>query len=201
MTSSNGNNIRVLAPCQENPSVTGGFPSQMPVTRSFDVFFDLGLNKRLSKQWRRTWFRPPSRSLWRYCYSLRSSAYNIITKDVQHRSIPNTDNNTQQNENRVHIPWAVLQFGRLSNPIYYSEGIMRSIASWLFTQLIVYSRIKINIKAPRHWPLWGEPPVTGRFPSQRTSNAEMFSFDDVIMQFQWMHSWHHDKYPRVVTSV
>ena len=33
--------------------VTGGFPSQRPVTRSFDVFFDLRLNKQLSKQSRR----------------------------------------------------------------------------------------------------------------------------------------------------
>ena len=30
--------------------VTGEFPAQRPVTRSFDVFFDLRLNKRLSKQ-------------------------------------------------------------------------------------------------------------------------------------------------------
>ena len=30
-------------------AVTGEFPSQRPVTRSFDVFFDLRLNKRLSE--------------------------------------------------------------------------------------------------------------------------------------------------------
>ena len=30
--------------------VTGEFPSQRPVKQSFDVFFDLRLNKRLSKQ-------------------------------------------------------------------------------------------------------------------------------------------------------
>ena len=36
--------------------VTGEFPSQRPVTRSFDVLFDLRLNKRLSKQSRRRWF-------------------------------------------------------------------------------------------------------------------------------------------------
>ena len=29
----------------------GEFPTQRPVTRSFEVFFDLHLNKRLSKQW------------------------------------------------------------------------------------------------------------------------------------------------------
>ena len=31
-------------------------PAQRPVTRSFDVFFDLRSNKRLSKQWRGWWF-------------------------------------------------------------------------------------------------------------------------------------------------
>ena len=38
-----------------------------PVTRSFDVFFDLHLNKQLNKQSRRWWFETPSRSLWRHC--------------------------------------------------------------------------------------------------------------------------------------
>ena len=42
--------------------VTGEFPSQRPVTRSFDVFFDLCLNKRLSKQSWVWWFETPSRS-------------------------------------------------------------------------------------------------------------------------------------------
>ena len=40
----------LLAICAGNPPVTGGFPSQRPVTQSFDVFFDLHLNKRLGKQ-------------------------------------------------------------------------------------------------------------------------------------------------------
>ena len=53
-----------------NPSVTSGFPSQRPVTRSFDVFYDLRLNKRLSKPPKRRWFETPLRSLWRYCNGL-----------------------------------------------------------------------------------------------------------------------------------
>ena len=36
--------------CVGNSLVTGEFPTQRPVTRSFDVFFDLRLNKRFSKQ-------------------------------------------------------------------------------------------------------------------------------------------------------
>ena len=40
----------LLALSARNSSVTGEFPSQKPVTRSFDVFFDRHQNKRLSKQ-------------------------------------------------------------------------------------------------------------------------------------------------------
>ena len=49
-----------------NSPVTGEFSSQRPVTRNFDVFFDLHLNKRLSKQSRRRWLEMPSCSLWRH---------------------------------------------------------------------------------------------------------------------------------------
>ena len=40
----------LLAICAGNSPVLGEFPAQRPVTQSFDVFFDLRLNKRLSKQ-------------------------------------------------------------------------------------------------------------------------------------------------------
>ena len=33
---------------------------------------------------------------------------------------------------------------------------LKSPASILFTQLSIQAQIKENIKAPRHWPLWGE---------------------------------------------
>ena len=41
----------LLAICAGSSPVPAEFPGQRPVTRSFDVFFDLRLNKRLSKQW------------------------------------------------------------------------------------------------------------------------------------------------------
>ena len=65
MTSSNI--FRVTAPSGGSPPVTGGFPSRGPVTRIFNVFFDLRLNKQLSKQWRRRLFETPSRSSWCHC--------------------------------------------------------------------------------------------------------------------------------------
>ena len=60
-----------------NSLVTGEFPPQRPVTRSFDVFFDLRLNKQLSKQSWGWWFEMPSHLLWRHCnakWSMGSSA-------------------------------------------------------------------------------------------------------------------------------
>ena len=62
----------LLALCAGNSPVTGEFSSQRPVTRSFDVFLDLHLNKLLSKQSRRWWFETPSRSLWRHCNGLET---------------------------------------------------------------------------------------------------------------------------------
>ena len=57
----------LLALCAGNSPGTGEFPAQRSVTRSFDVFFDLRLNKRLSKQPWGWWFEPPSCPLWRHC--------------------------------------------------------------------------------------------------------------------------------------
>ena len=52
--------------CAGNSPVPGEFPAQRPVTRSLDVFFDLRLNKRLSKQSWSWWFETLSRLLWRH---------------------------------------------------------------------------------------------------------------------------------------
>ena len=63
----------LLATCVGNSPVPGEFLAQRPVTRSFDVFFDLRLNKRLSKQWRGWWFETPSPPLWRHRNVLSST--------------------------------------------------------------------------------------------------------------------------------
>ena len=58
---------------------------------------------------------------------------------------------------------------------------VKSAASRLFTEAFIQAQIKENIKAPCRWPLCGNSPVTGEFPTQRVSNAKMFPCDDVIM--------------------
>ena len=65
MTSSNGNIFRVTGPMCGEFTGPGDFPAQRPATRSFDVFFDLRLYKRLSKQRWGWWFETTSWSLWR----------------------------------------------------------------------------------------------------------------------------------------
>ena len=56
----------LLAICAGNSPVPGEFPAQKPVTRSFDVFFDLCPNKGLSKQSWDWWLETPSRLFWRH---------------------------------------------------------------------------------------------------------------------------------------
>ena len=63
----------LLAFCAGNSPVTGEFPTQRPVTRSFDVFFDLCLNKWLNKQSWGWWFGTPSCSLRLHCNVLTAS--------------------------------------------------------------------------------------------------------------------------------
>ena len=56
---------------------------------------------------------------------------------------------------------------------------MGAIVSQITSLAIVYSTVqaqkKENIKAPRHWPLCGNSPVTGEFPAQMASNDENVS--------------------------
>ena len=67
----------LLAICVGNSPVPGDFLIQRPVTRSFDVFFNLRLNKRLSKQSWGWWFETLSRPLWRQCNGYLPFTINI----------------------------------------------------------------------------------------------------------------------------
>ena len=56
----------LLAICAGNSPSPGEFPTQKPVTRSFDIFLDLRPNKRLRKHSSGWWFDTASRPLWRH---------------------------------------------------------------------------------------------------------------------------------------
>ena len=57
----------LLAICVGTLPVTSEFPAERPVPRSFEVFLDPHLNKRLSKQSWGWWFETPSLPLWHHC--------------------------------------------------------------------------------------------------------------------------------------
>ena len=81
----------LLALCAGNSPVSGEFPSQRPVVRSFDVFFDLRLNKRLSKLSWGWWFETTSHSLWRHCngeswHPIGAGRNNIAVENVLQQS-------------------------------------------------------------------------------------------------------------------
>ena len=106
MTASNGDTFRVTGPLWGNPPVTGGFPSQRLVTRTFDDFFYVRLKKRLSKQTRCRWFDTPLRSLWRHCIMVKVEDQN--SGQGSHSTSQYQNNNYE--EPQLHkainyIPW------------------------------------------------------------------------------------------------
>ena len=146
MTSSNGIISALLALCAGNWSVPGEFPSQRPVTRSFDVFFDLRLNKRLSKQSRGWWFETPSRSLWRRCY---------ISKSLHHAR----GNVTQWSKNRKLVDGRdriSLDHIWSQTFIYYGDSL--KFVTWWRHRMETFSALLALCER--------NPPVTFRFPSQ-----------------------------------
>ena len=86
MTSSNGKFSALLALCAGTLPVTGELPTQRPVTRSFDVFVELCVNKQLSKQPCGWCFQTPVSSLWRHCNAC-SATYWLLYK----ASLPETN--------------------------------------------------------------------------------------------------------------
>ena len=87
----------LLAICAENSPVTVEVPSHRPLTRSFNVFFDLHLSKWLSKQswgWR---FETTSLPLWRHCtiseLQLGTTFYVVVLLEIScsYLSTPNLE--------------------------------------------------------------------------------------------------------------
>ena len=124
MTSSNGNIFRVTGPLCGEFTGPGESPTQRPVTRSSDVFFDLRLNKRLSKQPCSWWFETPSWSWWRQC--------NDISR-IMHT---------------VHV---VFYCGLVLIGItHYDDVIMTTIASQITSLTVVYSIVYSDADERKH---------------------------------------------------
>ena len=83
----------LLAICEGNSPFPGEFPAQRPVTRIFDVLFDLRPNKQLSKQWWGWWFQTPSCSLWRH-----RNAMCAVNHSEYHNALESTPNRCRSNK-------------------------------------------------------------------------------------------------------
>ena len=123
----------LLALCEGNPPVTGGFPSHRSVTRRFDVFFDLHHNKRLSncKQSRRWWFvacSAPSHYLNHCCIIVNWTQRN----KVQSNCIWNSNIFIQENasENVVWEIAAILSQSQCVNEKIRGPVSKKSLPSW-----------------------------------------------------------------------
>ena len=147
--------------------VPGDFPAQRLVTRSFDVFFDLRLNKRLSKQsW--GWWSPP---LWRHCNEISG----IHIPYLNYRSVSVTSYQCLLMEF-----WSVCQKATRSSPLQWRHGVtcasMRLIShGFLFNRYLRPTTSKTTI-IHIAGPLWGDQLVNAGSHSEKatyTKNVPM----------------------------
>ena len=131
----------LLALCVGNSPVTGEFPAHRPVTRSFDVFFDLRLNKPLSKESWGWWFETPSRSLWHHCnvlvwdWCVVSLQFHYISSTSRNVAIWNGFNSSYGGQNGHHCVKR------------YSDAFsrMKSFVFWLKFHWSLFLRVQLTM--------------------------------------------------------
>ena len=150
--------------CAGNSPVAGEFPTQRPVTRSFDVFFDMRLYKRLSKQSEAGDLRR-YRAHYDVAVMVTSVMTGSILSNISRHPIARPSERVIRSLCEFHI-WSMFNLCHncaVCNMLGYrivfitmTRLRLKSPASRLFTRAFIQVQIKENIKAPRHWPLWGE---------------------------------------------
>ena len=91
----------LLAICAGNSPVTGEFPAQRPVTRGYDVFFNLRLNKQLTKQSWGWWFATPSCPLWRHCNEVVLLGTKPLHTSIMYCLLDHTYENRSEIRNKI----------------------------------------------------------------------------------------------------
>ena len=175
----------LLTICVGNSPVRGEFPIQRPVTRRFDVFFDLHPNKRLSKQWWGWWFEKSSCPWWHHC-----NEYTVFTCCVC-----------------ISYRWMLpifVRFTSLELELYDCPSASEAI--WRIWIIVSHGHLKVHCKTTTHkaqetcvhicrtafgitGPLWGE--LTGhRWPPHKWPvkwRCDVFFVDSVakLLSKQW----------------
>ena len=198
------------------------FPHKRPVAQSFDIFSDLHLNKRLSKQSRHWWFETPSRSLWLHCdviptndvvmasrwrFEHGSSRWNIHQIGCQFQYNPAMIPMILMKPFK-HYDWKIFSKHRpldCSSHIYYSDVMMSAMASQTIGISIVYSSVCPGVDQRKHQSSASLAVVRGihrwpvNSPHKGTVTRKMFPFDDVII-WCFGHGIHTISLLRVITN-
>ena len=201
----------LLAFCAGNSPVTGEFPIQRPVTRSFDIFFSLRLNKRLSKQSWGWWFETLSRPLWRHCnvtvmLHRRPGVSNRrgpdwfsgivqvnIKENIRAQHYSSFPLQRDSNAERVAMSWR--PHGTRAN--HYNDDIRSAMASQITSLTIVYSIVYLGADQRKHQSSAPLAFVRGihrspvNSPHKGPVARKKVPFDDVIMHTSL--SWYVDE--------
>ena len=150
------------------------FPSQEPVTWSFEFFFDLRFSKQLSKQSRRRWCGTPSRSLWWHCNAGKDSP--------KHTSI---------------ALFAVIIFTNRVDFISHEKSPCYSdqSAKWCFSRGSTVLQYLFRRKAKNSLSYWGRDKMAANF---LTTFSNAFPWMEI---YQFRLRFHWSLFPRVQLTI
>ena len=187
----------LLAICAGNSPVTGEFPAQRPVTRSFDVFCDVRLNKRLSKQWCGWCFETPSRPLWRH------SDVVIRNRYKSNADLSSIISHPRYKMEIIFRPTLIFALEPIASAIFAVNSLQKHHGRSMLNSDDVVHGDENRITGP----LWGNAPVTCGCPSQKAviifqNIYHWNSFCSLVTAYgvtklgqhwirQWLVSWRH----------
>ena len=182
MTSSNGNIFRVTGHlCGEFTDHRWIPLTQRPVTQSFDIFFDLRLNKRLSKQSSGWWFETPSCSLWSHCNEWiqdnhgKGRPHTKITTNTCYRKLSITrgilspkSSDKPPNRSPVRAMHGVSEFIPLTKSLQWRHNERNGVSNHLRFECLLSRLFRRKLKKISTLCITalreGNPPVTGWIP-------------------------------------
>ena len=211
ITSSNGNIFRVTGHLCREFTGPGEFPTQRPVRQSFDVFFDLRLNKRLSKQCWGWWFEMLSSPLWRHCNEI-TTPYSIAHKTITTKAWDVDDSVIELTTDTSNLSWSMLMTCGIHElePFQYMKCIIelecgtwyhhpRRLQCVLSTNLRIFKvatwhyQCRHNVKIICIWDNLKYCLLVPRSPSKPVMLTEIYQFHNLTYFVTWWrHQWHHE---------
>ena len=186
--------FRITGLCAGNSPVSGEFPSQRPVTRIFDVFFDLVLNKRLGKQSWGWWFETLSCPLWRHCneciYTLTAVMFGIFIQTAWCDAVTRHVNPCTESKEFV---WLITAFRKdiaLCFNTDSSKPLLVLIHKWILNSYMYISMCHLIIHQYSYINKYGvyktlqcnySPISTVRFPARMCTHIQQKAMDESLI--------------------